>query len=94
MLPLVAAFTLKAFLARANGEITHVADVHDVKADGIVFSCSKARMKIQYLFGPFIPMASDQKGTFDKIHRSGGRARSVLPRPRANIPQYGPSKRG
>ena len=27
-------------------------------------------MKIQYLFGPFILMASDQKGKCDKIHRS------------------------
>ena len=40
------------------------------KVDGIVFSCSKVRMKIQYLFGPFIVMASDQKGKCDKIHRS------------------------
>ena len=31
MLPSVAVFTLKAFLAWANGEVTHVADVHDVK---------------------------------------------------------------
>ena len=31
MLPSETAFTLKAFLARANGEVTHVADVHDVK---------------------------------------------------------------
>ena len=31
MLPSVAAFTLKAFLARANGEVARVADVDDVK---------------------------------------------------------------
>ena len=31
MLPSVAAFTLEAFLARANGEVTHVADIPDVK---------------------------------------------------------------
>ena len=33
MLLTVAAVTLKAFLAWANGEVTHVADVHDVKLE-------------------------------------------------------------
>ena len=51
MLPLVAAITLKAFLVRANGEVTLVADVHDLKFIELYSVALKLEsVKIHYFF--------------------------------------------